>query len=879
MSLDKSAVSVVRVSANAKQPGWARYGSRCLDMFLPLPPVVKPVRFGRVDLVVAVVTLCIVLWVARPALFTAAYPWGSDVLHHLYKVWYLAEHWSRYGTLAQWTPHWYNGTPITQYSPPLSYYLMLPLQLLLGDVAVVYRLFVGFMVFGAAFLTYFLFASPLGRPAAAFAGLVYVLSPYSIRTVFSEGDLPRTLALVVLPVALRLLLKIVDDGRRRDFVLLSPVVSALVVSHDLVALAFLICFGGSLLLHGLIVDRRGLDRVVMGLAAMLLGVGLSSWWFIPSGTGFDLSDVPNFFLMAEKRLLYSADWSVIHGALGPVNLEAAYLGLVLMVLGVLGAAVQPDRFSVIVGVAGGIAFLLAFGAQNPIAAYLPMSERIYPERFLHVTTLALALLSARLLRRILALRRPALALPLSLLMASMVMVDIAPYWALVKSANYGQMMGFTTSLSGEWNAGRLVDQAGIPGATLFPTVLDGLNQTYGSSPEATPHLADIIAVNQAVKMDYLDFVVSTYALWNARFALISDNYAGLISRLQQAGFRPKQYLNNQVLLRWDKPSSYFMVQDRDVLVIGRGASGAAMLFPWAAQAASWFVDDYDLEYLSRFKVILLYDYRYRDIRKVEGVLRQLVDYGTVVVVDFANKDDEYLFDVTAYGAGIVGDYVLERETDQGLFGGLDLRAGPFSDDGRPWRGPGLVGLDSVMLSLTAEDVHHPVVGYKKVGSGRVYFIGFNLLTFAFQTHDLNLAQVVGRLLDLGRPNKAIVPRDFEVSAAKWEHETISFAYDARQSVPVIVSTTYSPHWRATVDGIPVRLYEHERLILVLLPQGRHTVQLAYGWTWVQAIGLGVSALSLLGVILGAIFLPLKLQEWLLWSKRRVRTLLLGVDVG
>ena len=120
-----------------------------------------------IDVAMALLLLGIVLWLARSLLFTGVYPWGTDILGHLYKVWYLGDHWQHYGGLAQWTPHWYNGTPITQYDPPLVYYLMLPLQLVLDNIAVVYRVSVTAFVLGAAYLTYFLFKGRLGRPAAA----------------------------------------------------------------------------------------------------------------------------------------------------------------------------------------------------------------------------------------------------------------------------------------------------------------------------------------------------------------------------------------------------------------------------------------------------------------------------------------------------------------------------------------------------------------------------------------------------------------------------------------------------------------------------------------------------------------------------------------
>jgi len=801
-----------------------------------------------IDVAMALLLLGIVLWLARSLLFTGVYPWGTDILGHLYKVWYLGEHWQHYGGLAQWTPHWYNGTPITQYYPPLVYYLMLPLQLILDNTAVVYKVFVAAFVFGAAYLTYFLFKGRLGRPAAAFAGLCYVLAPYNMRTIFPEGHLPRALVILLMPVALYLLLKLVEEGRRRTFLLLAITTGAMVLAHQLEALMFLICFVPPVVLYYLIYKRTDLRRPAMGVIAMFLGVGLVAWWLIPASIGADLPSVPNFGLIPEKRFLYSVDWSIFNWGLRSINLEAVYLGPSLVVLAALGAYVRRDRLSFILGIAGGIGLFMAFGVHNPFFDYIPLNDRLFAERFLNVTILAWTILGARFFGWIWIHRRAALRILTVLAVVLIVVTDTSPYWSLVRSADQSELTTFANELADESGDGRLVDQVGTSSSIFLPSVVGGINQTYGWGVEGTPHLANIIAINESLRMDRLDFVLRTYALWNAGSVLVGEDSEQLLSRLDEAGFQQKKRLGSAVLLTWDRPASYFMVQDRNVLVIGRGATHAAMLFPWVAQGTSWYVDDYDLEYLSQFDGILLYDYRHHNRKKAEQLLRQLIDDGRTVIVDFTGKEYRRLFDVAGWPVETQGDYNLVEGDEAELLDGLDLDADLFSHQDRPWEYIHFFWLDAVLLSLEEDGTALPVVGYKNVGSGRVYFMGCNLLESAYHSQDRNAQRIAERLLDLAQPNKAIVPETFDVISQNWEDEALEFEYDSSQHTPVIISMTYSPHWKPRLDGHPIKLHEYENLCLLFLPPGRHTVEFVYSWTWIQLVGFGVSVLSLVGLV-------------------------------
>lgn len=51
-----------------------------------------------------------------------------------------------------------------------------------------------------------------------------------------------------------------------------------------------------------------------------------------------------------------------------------------------------------------------------------------------------------------------------------------------------------------------------------------------------------------------------------------------------------------------------------------------------------------------------------------------------------------------------------------------------------------------------------------------------------------------------------------------------------------ISITYTPRWKATIDGKPSDVGQRENLITLQLPAGGHKVQLKYGLTKYAVIG-------------------------------------------
>ena len=78
-------------------------------------------------------------------------------------------------------------------------------------------------------------------------------------------------------------------------------------------------------------------------------------------------------------------------------------------------------------------------------------------------------------------------------------------------------------------------------------------------------------------------------------------------------------------------------------------------------------------------------------------------------------------------------------------------------------------------------------------------------------------------------------------------EQVVFEFESDESGYVIFSMTYSPHWRATVNGQPRDIIRHENMIAVSADQGANTVEFNYIATPVQKFSLLLTILALIAL--------------------------------
>jgi hypothetical protein len=171
-------------------------------------------------------------------------------------------------------------------------------------------------------------------------------------------------------------------------------------------------------------------------------------------------------------------------------------------------------------------------------------------------------------------------------------------------------------------------------------------------------------------------------------------------------------------------------------------------------------------------------------------------------------------------------------------------------------------LDKGYFSLYSSPEHKmgDVVGEKKVGKGSVIMIGSRLTQYLQSPTVFVYGYDTERQFYIAEPMKKLlldilekegfqhsfVPESFLVDSADWDYQGVVFSYNAPKPEEVTVSVTYTPRWKAWVDGEKWTVRSRENLIVLDLPAGEHEVELHYVMTVFGYIGYG---LSFLGVVI------------------------------
>jgi hypothetical protein len=361
--------------------------------------------------------LCLVaIW---PFISRSSLPSETDAELHVFRLAELA-YLVRGGEFyPRWAPNFYYGYgyPIFNYYAPLTYYLGLAVELLprLDAVAGVKAVFIlGLLT--AAFGMYGFVRDNWGRPAGLVAAAVYVYAPY-IHFVdpHARGDLAEAFSFGVFPLALWALDRLRRKATALNWLAAVSLTAAVILSHNLMAMVF---FG---LLLGWAVWRMATDerwqvagssgravRNLRILSALLLGVGLSAFFWLPValeqdavnlstliGEG-DHFDFRNHFLSWQVLLAHSPwlDWGASEADfvfnLGIAQWLLGSLGLLML----LARRVQQPRHLTFFGLGLALLLFLMLPGSMPLWEVVPLLPFMqFPWRLLGAAVAMLAVLA------------------------------------------------------------------------------------------------------------------------------------------------------------------------------------------------------------------------------------------------------------------------------------------------------------------------------------------------------------------------------------------------------------------------------------------------------------------------------------------------------
>jgi len=786
-----------------------------------------------------------------------AYPWGTDVHGYLARVWRMSNSLKSSGTIPQWFPNWYNGTALLEYYPPLTTYIMVPIQLLTNNITLTYKIFVISTLFLSGIFSYFLVKRWTKDSWAVLAALAFIGAPYTVFSVFDEGNLQKALSFVLMPVVLGYILRFLETGKREAFLGLVLSTVLLILTHHQQAVLILAIFSIITLIQ--IRKERWFNiRIIMVACAFVIGILLCSAWLIPALTHFDYPTVPDLSLFPERLHLFSVSWRVLDPGARNESLELVYIGFSLLLVGFFSVLLRRTRIQLAFFIGAVVSITFAFGVNNPIFRSIPvLSNSVFPERFINIATFLLAILIAGLGATISKYLRGKLFFERMVFLAitSILLVDFMPYWQLVKTSDYPTVRQSLDLVQLTGNSSRLDVRSGEGSIwSLMPLINNQTLLSYGWSIETTPHLAVAGQNNLALRLGFPEFVLRNYRQWNVESAIIPENEAGLISELESNGYNIDGRVAGNVILNTHNQASLTHVLNSNSIVIGRGAFSTSVLFPWFTYGTYWNIDDYTSEYLNHFSLIYLYDFQTNNPLALEQRIRKWIADGKTVIIDLTGHPYDSYFGVWAQNSEYPDNSVFlpgpEIDIDH-----TEYYSQPFVDEAGGWRGVTYYGLDETILDVVDLDGNKAsVFGAVNLPEGKLYFLGFNWITHALLAHDQASIQWLDNIFEKYQPQRNIQPEPFPIILQVSGGDDWAFSYQSNTDTPVMISETWSRHWIATLDGVQIPIQNHENLMLIELPAGNHLVSFHYGATTIQWVGWGITLFAVL--ILLVIYLNL-----------------------
>ncbi len=826
----------------------------------------------------------VIMW---PILHSPGLAPGADTGSHVYIAQFIVEQARKLGHLPHIIPYWYCNWEVLHNSPRITPLVMAALYYFIEDPEKLSR--VTQLVFLAilALVTYFTFLRRFSWFNALLGALLFAFSQtILIDLSWIGGSYPRILAVTALPPAFLLFNNLLEEKRPRlNIVLLVLVLSFALLTHALVGLMIILMLS----VYGLI--RELIDRKIRGVGFFMALVGVfltglfCAFYIVPF-----LLEKTGWTSLPPEIPGASLTWEII------ISREGRLLGPLLLVFLIFKRRKTPLEMALLYTII--FAFVFSFGDAGYLyRIFRPLNIYPFVASFFYnfgISYLVISTFDFNKIRwwgKVLA----------GLLLAGVVSYQLwAGYtqskaWAGFKAHYYRmpQTMKILAEIKNIPSDGRMMPMRyPFPDYTIWWAPIFGIPMVEGWYYSTTPQGKHIAWIYDAIHYGFAEYGVRRLRQLNVRFFLANsyfykgnnqEQFMKFLTALEEDGFREvahsvapsKEEIYHHLFYK-DTPSSYFFPLEEKILVVGRSAPIATTIIPGAIQGGSEFLDDYDEEILAHFNGLVLAGFKYHNRGRAEELVKNFVRQGGKVVIDLYQAEGSRLEDVPTF-LGVTGQRQIAtgdipvETTPNGLVppkllptafpkpGELNLyemsKNFNVALERRPvkeWRYVEYLNLDHQLVARKASDNGglYGLIGYKIVAGQPVWFVGPNYFYHTFLTHSqkqLALLQfMLGKKTGISESAPGV---QIQVIANEAEYKKIS--YTSPTSLALLVSYTHSPHWRAYLDGQPIKIYNLEDLMVVAVPAGQHQLQLRYEETsphiWGRVI-TGLTAILLLALI-------------------------------
>ncbi|MGI5838777.1 MAG: 6-pyruvoyl-tetrahydropterin synthase-related protein [bacterium] len=810
-------------------------------------------------LAAAVILLLAILTVYRRIISAPpelADPWGSDTWGHLFKAEFLYNEIMQGNYFPQLLPAWYNGVQPFRYWAPLPYYCLAFFRFFTGNVFVAgnYFLTVNASCGGISWLG---FARRIGMLPALLAGFLWAVWPDNVRVAFSEGNLPRVMAIALLPLLFLIFYSALEKMRWRFVIGAILLVQTVILCHAMLGAVTCLClFAFSVLLWAF--GGCPAAAVRRGGLTLVGGVAGAAWWLLPALQG-GIAGSPN---TAAGGVEFVPAAMSLNPWLRLSSPETFYWGVSLAV----AAACAFRYWRLLVpwmkslAVLGTGLVLITFPALQGVHRLLPGSGLLWPLRF--STFASFAILAAGFgafsgrptKRKGGGSKEYSVALPilaLFLLFAADSMISFRLLAVTRERPEAVTLLARDIATTAGWRVGTIdLSRLGsIPSYVL--TAGSGREQVFGWAWQGAATAPNIMRLNTAVTSGHYPFLFSRLRYLGATDLLVKDDIVADLADFARSagefGYRPVAAYDGISCWR-NGVLPYVVIKEDYALAVGRGASNFAMLLPLCEIGHSLQIDDYSLAELQSYPLLVLSGAGWRNRKAAEALALAYAETGGKLIVDLTGFPPDPAARQPAF-LGVYGEPVTltDRITVRGTTGDVPLQ--PFSPAFREWNCLVPQGLDLVERYFDYHGVRGAVIGSKIVEGIRIHYLGVNLAYHAFLTRD-----PAARLLlleTLGLP-PAATGRMLPLSAYHSSSDGYILQYESGEALEAVIPVAALDGMQAEIDGQPTAYRQFEQLLQLSLPAGKHRISLFFRETPIYWYGKAVSLLTLAVVAIGVV---------------------------
>lgn len=694
------------------------------------------------------------------------YPSGSDTLCHIYKGDILYQNIKAGNWYPLYDNLWYNGVQMMRYWAPLPIYVLAFCQMLAGGEALSgYLVYVGLILFFGA-LSWLFIGVKKNRPVfGAFLGVLWFFMPNNLYALFGEGNLPRSLSMVLLPLLIYHIHQFLMEDCEKSIKWIVLIFTGILLCHvgyaGMIALALLI-----FLLFYKILNRQSKKclTVIISLLLPFLLIGIWLYASLKGGiTSTDSSQVMKGF--------FQDAWI----SLNPFyryesNNVTFYFGLAAFVLAVFGGLCShrksmPGFFTAVV------IFFCTTSSMYPVLEKLPGSQYLWMLRFISIA-LCMILYSFLLWDT---LKKPFIWVCCLLLVA-----DVIPSVSLFYSGMGTQTaeenlkeLSDTTLITKAKEVTRqrlaLLDGSSL-GATAPYLVSDFGDQkvqgAFGAGWQSAATANRIVELNQAVEDgNYL-------YLFDRALEMGNDTVLIQISMMKnkswdvdyatecaaRLGYEKIEENDGYVLYHMAADGTFGIRTQYDAIGIGGSAKVLSFLYPDMEETDSANLDDYSFEELSAYKVVYLDHFTYTDKTAAEELVRKLSENGTKVVISADGIPTNERLKVQEFLGVSCSSILFENGYPILSVGGEELDCALFAQGYSNWQTVYLNGLTEV--KGTFEDNGLSEAFYGTGENENIIFVGLNLSYHYMLTQDVLLENLFNDIFGMDRstlPQREIEP--------------------------------------------------------------------------------------------------------------------------